>query len=329
MAESSFGVQAGDPPAPRPPLGQAFLDLALTGLNDGWRYVVGLLLLVMVSQVIGAALMIAVLGRSLGELGELLQGGELKHGPSLRLFTAVNLGTVGLLIAVCLVVRLVHDRGLLTLLTPWRRFSVKRLLEGCGWWFLLQGVSLGLAWVLDPSGGRFHPDLVKLWPFAALALVLTPLQIAGEELTFRGYFLQGLGWLTRRPLPLCLLSGLLFMLPHLANPEMNYGTLPMALTYGALGMFLALITLRDNRLELALGVHLANNLFAIVVAHPEVSALPTPSLFTVRDVDPWPSLAVFLVVALAFYLLAFRQGSGGGADPSRNAASSGEPGIDC
>ena len=58
-------------------------------------------------------------------------------------------------------------------------------------------------------------------PFVLAALLLTPLQCAAEELVFRGYVLQGLGRLLRNPLVLVVLSGLLFAIPHLLNPEVD------------------------------------------------------------------------------------------------------------
>jgi membrane protease YdiL (CAAX protease family) len=306
-------------------MGQAYLDLTFRGRPGGWRYGLGLLLIVIITQVLGGALALAVMGRSVGELVDVLRTGQAPHGLSSRLFLAMNLPSIAFLLAAWLVVVTVHRRGLLTLITPRSRLSLRRLLQGFGVWFALQALSLVVLYALDPSGVQLHLDLPRLLPFAALALVLTPLQTSGEELVFRGYLLQALGGLIRRPWLLAGINGVLFMLPHLVNPEMSYGAVPMALSYFTIGMFLAVITLRDNRLELALGAHAANNLFDGVFAHTAVSTLPTPSLFTVAQAFPWPSLAVMVACCAVFYAVVFRRPRLA-SSPSRNLARGGEHG---
>ena len=73
-----------------------------------------------------------------------------------------------------------------------------------------------------------------------------------------------------------------------------------------MGFFLTLITLRDNGIELALGMHAANNLFAALFANYTVTALPSPSLFTVQTLDPVYSLISLIVGTIVFYLIFFR-----------------------
>ena len=45
---------------------------------------------------------------------------------------------------------------------------------------------------------------------------------------------------------LALLNGILFFLPHAANPEMASGSILIGLGYFAMGFFLTLITLQDH-----------------------------------------------------------------------------------
>ena len=46
----------------------------------------------------------------------------------------------------------------------------------------------------------------------------------------------------------------------------------------------------DGGLELALGLHVANNLYSALVANYTVSALPSESIFTVNVIDPFYGL---------------------------------------
>ena len=121
----------------------------------------------------------------------------------------------------------------------------------------------------------FNAD--RFFLFAAVALVVTPIQTTTEELVFRGYLMQGLSLLARRPAVIAVLSALVFTLPHLMNPEVEHGALLLAASYFTIGLLLAVVTLRDGRLELAIGVHAANNLLLALVANYEGSVLkPNP-----------------------------------------------------
>ena len=79
----------------------------------------------------------------------------------------------------------------------------------------------------------------------------------------------------------------------------------LTIFYFAIGLFLAIITVKDNTLELALGIHAANNLFTVLVANPANSAIPSPSIFTYQLNAVYNSLS-FFVMAGIFYAVFFR-----------------------
>ena len=142
-------------------------------------------------------------------------------------------------------------------------------------------------------------------PFALLALALTPIQTTAEEVFFGGYLVQGASLITSNFLFLAVASGVLFMLPHLANPGLDSGSLLVALYHLGFGAFLAWISLKDGTLELAIGAHAANNLFGAIVLGFEGSALGTPSLFLTDRFVPAFSLIQFLATAALFYVVVF------------------------
>jgi len=158
--------------------------------------------------------------------------------------------------------------------------------------------------VLFPGSYRltFNPD--TFFVFAAVALCLTPLQAATEELLFRGYAMQGLGLLMTRPAVIAIVSSVIFMLPHLANPEVARHPLLVPPQYLVIGLLFAAVTLKDGRLELAIGMHTANNIFSGLIANYEDSVLTTDALFTTRF-DPVYSLAAVAAVSATAYLIFF------------------------
>ncbi|MEL6537131.1 MAG: CPBP family glutamic-type intramembrane protease, partial [Bacteroidota bacterium] len=93
-----------------------------------------------------------------------------------------------------------------------------------------------------------------------------------------------------------------FGLMHSSNPEMHEGFWQVMPAYLMMSALFGWITLRDQGLELALGLHLGNNLLVALVMSTSDGALNTPSLFktTVGDlmqVLP-PLLAVMSLLSL-------------------------------
>jgi len=185
----------------------------------------------------------------------------------------------------------------------WRRAG-----RGALVWAAVATVVVVVEHLLFPGRYYLSFDPERLLPFLAAVLVLTPIQCVTEELVFRGYAMQGLGLLTRRPLLIAVASSLIFTLPHLLNPEVHlHGTLIMAANYFVIGMLLATITLRDGRLELAIGLHSANNVLLALIANYEGSAPATAAIFTARELDPLYSLLALSAGTLVFHRWIFRR----------------------
>ncbi len=210
-----------------------------------------------------------------------------------------------MLLGLFLAVRFLHKRYLKTVVTPLETISWKRILQGFGVFFVLIAAATLLEVLFKPGEYQVTFDWKQFLIFLPIALVVTPLQVAAEELLFRGYIMQGLGLLSRYAAVPVLGSSLLFMLAHLTNPEMAEDAYLMPLLYFLMGLFLAFITVKSNSLELAIGVHAANNLFTVLVMNYANSALPAPSIFTASEVDPLASLISFVAVAAVFYAIVF------------------------
>lgn len=283
-----------------------YLDLAHQGKNEWWRYLLAVLLILFLWQVVGAIPSAIVM------FWVMLDGNpQTNIAPAgfigvevILSFVVFMLASVAFLIGIFLAVRLIHQRRFLTLITPKRHFSFGRFAQGFLVWLLLVGLTaLGEA-VLHPGRYAWTLDVVRFLPFVFLALIFVPIQTSAEELFFRGYLLQGLGQLRLRNIwVLSLISGLVFGLPHLLNPEAQSNPLLMLVYYVSMGAVMAFVTLRDGRLELALGLHAANNLFSALFANATVTVLPTPSLFTVMELDVVYSVLAALAGLLIFVML--------------------------
>ncbi|MBI3041348.1 MAG: CPBP family intramembrane metalloprotease [Betaproteobacteria bacterium] len=279
------------------PQTEQYLDLARQGRNEWWRYALGVLI-------------IAFFWLALGYVPYLLLlGSGLDADPMLD-FVAVNFSIFMMLAGLALAVRLIHRRPLASLLAPDARVDWGRIGRGAAAWGVIAAVIVVIEHLLFPDRYylSFNPE--RFFAFLVLVLALTPIQSATEELIFRGYAMQGFGLLTRRPALIAVLSSLVFTAPHLLNPEVErHGALIMAANYFAIGMLLATVTLRDGRLELAIGLHAVNNTFLALVANYESSALMTESVFTARELDPVYALVALITGALVFHWWIFRRAS--------------------
>lgn len=271
-----------------------YLDLARVGQNDWWRYALGVSTIAFFWLVPGHVPYVFLLG------------GGVETDPLLD-FIAINFSLLMMLAGLAVTVRLIHRRPLLSLVTFAARMDWRRAGRGALAWAVITAAIVLVEHLLFP--GRyylsFNPD--RFLPFLAAVLVLTPLQCATEELVFRGYAMQGLGLLTRRPAVIAAASSIAFTVPHLLNPEVaQHGVSVMAANYFVLGLLFATITLRDGRLELAIGLHAVNNVLLALVANYEGSALMTESIFTARELDPVFSLLALIAATLVFHWWIFR-----------------------
>lgn len=287
----------------------SYLELAANGKNNWWRYLLSLFLIVIFWQLLGAIPLFILMATVNTDTDPATSFDATTFRFSgvdpIISYTALNFSFLTLLLGLFLAIRLLHQRGFLSLINPNLRLNWSRLATGFGVYFGLMALMLAFSYMTAPENFKLTFDAKAFFLFLPLAIILTPLQAGSEELLFRGYIMQGLGYLTHNKITAAVGSAVLFMLPHLLNPEAKLDPIIMPLTYLTLGLFLAIITLKDNSLELAIGVHSANNLFTFLFSNYEGSALASPSVFTETDVDPSSSLIALLLLSVIFYLIVF------------------------
>ncbi|HEX6387450.1 MAG TPA: type II CAAX endopeptidase family protein [Anaerolineae bacterium] len=284
-----------------------YLDAAQEGKNQWWRYLIALLLILFFWLIFGnipIAAAVAVVMADDDPTTDVGAFGLVGIDP-LWNFTLLMFSFIAFLLGIVIAVRFIHQRPVRSLVTPAPRIDWGRIGQGFGVWAALAALIALIETLLFPARYQLTFNAVRFLPFVLFGILLIPLQTTAEELFFRGYVLQGFGQLTRNRLILVFLSGFLFMLPHLANPEVSAGPVLLALFYFSFGAFLALLTLKDNGLELALGAHAGNNLFTGILVNYEGSALPTPAIFTVSELDATFNLVASLVAMAVFYWLVF------------------------
>ena len=164
---------------------------------------------------------------------------------------------LAILLSISVVIRVLHRRPFRSLITAHNHISKKFLIQGFGLYFLFRAAAM----LVDYAYLYPNMYLGTMLPMSLDAALMMPVGIiinaVAEELLFRGYILQGLGLLTRNRMLLAIVNGLLFMIAHMTAEGQGYKVL---LVLFEAGFFFTIITLKSNGLELAIGMHVANNL---------------------------------------------------------------------
>ena len=273
-----------------------------TGNSKWWSWWVGLVVILVFYVILGSIPL--VIGTMMG-LVTIDESGSILGGSANPVqFALVMISPIMLFVGVWVAQRLVHRRTL-TELTSTSTFRWPLVWQSMVIWLGLGIVFTVVESLIYPGRFTWTFDAGAWIMIAPLVLLLIPIQASGEELFFRGYLMQAVARLWAQPVFLVLLSGVAFMAPHLANPEMGSalgGEIPMALNYFLVGVGTAVLSLRDNGTERAIGMHVVNNLYAGIVVGYEGSVLGTPTIIQTNVIDAWLGVVTVIIGCVVLIL---------------------------
>lgn len=288
-----------------------FFEAVYLGKNDLWRY-----LLVFLAVILGVAigqipLALMMIYKRVPDFGKFNEDDTAIDFSALGLDTNMGLflmllGFVGGLIMLIVMVKWVHQRSWLTLINFRGKIRLERLAFGFSFWLFLLFLFEVFSYSFSPGDYVFSFSGIHFFGLLLIAIFILPLQTSAEELFFRGWLMQGIGMVGKSKIFALLLTSVFFCAVHSSNPEIAaYGFLPMMLMYLQAGLFLGLITILDDSLEMALGAHFATNFFVSVFFGYENAALQTHSFFMKEgDMDVIMSNIGFFIAAALFILVA-------------------------
>lgn len=246
--------------------GLAYHQLQRSGPRGWWRPVLGILALLATLFAGGfivlvvALLQVAVTGGTFDDVSELASLKDL--GPAM--FAALLL-SLGALVPVAFLV----SWGLHGVRPGWLTSVAGRVrwryLFGCLGLAMIALVATILVGSFLPTGTREeitaqpHAFDARLAYLLLVALLLTPLQAAGEEYFFRGYLTQAFGGFLPTALAV-LVPALLFAVAHGAQ------SLPVFIDRLAFGLVAGVLVVATGGIEAALAMHVLNNWFAFGLA---------------------------------------------------------------
>jgi membrane protease YdiL (CAAX protease family) len=202
------------------------------------------------------------------------------------------------------VVRYLHSQTIRSVTTTRPKIDWNRVFFSFSLWAVFTIVSTLLFYFTNPDGFVLN---FKPIPFALLLIIgtlLIPIQTSTEEYIFRGYLMQGFGNLVKHKWFPLLMTSIIFGAVHFGNPEVSKLGDIMFVYYIGTGLFLGILTLMDEGMELALGFHAANNLVGALLVTSDWSAFQTHSIF--KDVsEPEAGFDVILPVMIIYPILLF------------------------
>lgn len=281
-----------------------FFKAGLEGKNDLFSYVITIIIVIL--GVILANIPFAWVVLAAGTPQSVQQGKinfeQLGISESWGLTLLLLTFAVGLLFLLWMI-RAIHKKNIYSVFSPSRKINWPKVLFSAGVWFGLAIVAELAAYLMKPELYSFSFDAAKFLPLLVVALLLLPLQTSFEEVMFRGYLMQGLGLATKNAWMPLLATSFLFGLLHYQNPEVQkYGDWLLSY-YMLMGLAMGIFTVMDESLDIALGLHAANNIFgALIVTFPE-AALPTSALFTISEYDIYMMIVFWFVMILIFWLV--------------------------
>ncbi|MFH7017206.1 lysostaphin resistance A-like protein [Flavobacterium sp. FlaQc-47] len=283
-----------------------FLEQGIKPHNKFWLYLLGSVLIILASFIGQIPFSVAVLYKTLNnKKGFSFDNASVMKifEPNLTLFL-VMVSFAFALAGVYYVVKYLHHQTFLSVTTSRSKVDWKRIGFSFLLWSFFSILSFVALYFKSPENFIWNFKLIPFLILVVVGSILIPIQTSTEEYVFRGYLMQGFANLAQnRWFPL-MMTSLIFGSMHVFNPEVAKMGYVIMFYYIGTGLFLGVITLMDEGIELALGFHAANNLVGALLVTSDWSVFQTHSLF--KDMsEPSAGLDVILPVVVIYPILLF------------------------
>lgn len=291
---------------------QNYLALGLKGKNQWWRYLISVVLIFVFTIIIGYIPTELYIdsgdfsGFSSAEIEAIIDDDN---------FMAVGLNqTIGLLtmlsgfifgiIVLFLCYRYLHKKEVLHLVNAAKKVRWRHILFGFSVWAILFVIHTGADMLVHTDDYQLTFDWNRFYPLLIVCVLFLPFQVAFEEFFLRGYVMQGLFNILPIPAFSIILSSVIFAALHLGNPEIEaFGWYVMLPYYIGSALMFGILTVWDEGIEIALGVHAANNILLALTVSYEDAVLQVDSIWTKSEniINGWDILIYFTMFFIMLY----------------------------
>ena len=285
----------------------------VSGKNEWWMYLLGLLSAVFGYSLYGNLISIPLMNLALNNgysKNEILKNLNLIFDPAViginhSVMLALMMGMfVFTLLFFWMALKFIHKKTLPSIITGFTNIRWNRYFFSFFVWTVLNILYTIFSYFLSPQDMTLQFDFNKLIVLLIVLIIFIPIQTGVEELIFRGYLMQGLGLAFKNGITPLIITSVLFGLMHASNPEAKaHGLLIMMPYYIFFGAFLGILTLLDEGTELALGIHCANNLISSLLITSKNSVLHTDAIFNVIEKPLFEFGSWLIMASICFFIL--------------------------
>jgi len=287
------------------------LESSFSGKNAFWRYFLMLAAVFAVSNTLGSIPLIIALGMKAAENPEIAAELSANPGDLSPLGLDPFIGLIIMLIpfiaglgTFILLIKPLNNRSLMNVINGtdsfrWRKYFISAVV-----WIIMSAIYLLGYLKSEPSNFSLNNTSITLLFLVILSVIFIPFQAAFEEILFRGYLMQGFAILLRNRWVPLIITSVLFAMMHGLNPEVKeFGFWTMMPYYALFGLIFGIMTLLGDGIEAAIGAHTANNIFLCIMVTNKYSALQTPALYEMHEINPSVELISMLVTGVLVILI--------------------------
>ena len=260
-----------------------FLQTGYRGKNESWMYVIMFFIIFLGSMIGQIPITIKAFFASGKDLQRFAESGQnsfadLGIDSNLYLFLLLLSFVIPLLLFIPFV-RKINKKKIRWIVTSRQKIDWSRFFFGIFIWGSITFLFLGSDILLSPEKYVWNFKPIPFLTLCFIAIVFIPLQTSLEELLFRGYYMQGLAlWLKNKWAPLLIMS-IVFGLLHGMNPEIEKLGYIAFVFYIGTGLFFGVVSLMDEGIELAMGMHAVNNILAALFITTDWTVFQTEALY--------------------------------------------------
>jgi len=307
-------MQETDPQKRKLPFNNLFLNSgAVHGHNYWWMFVMGVAAALLGYIIFQIIIQVPLLSMAINKgitIEEITNDPEMifdpdKIGINKNALLAMLFGMfVFAFFGLYLVVTKIHKKPFTSIVTSYEKVRFGRIFFAFTVWGILIVTSTLIGYYTDKDAVTLQFDPLNFFMLLLVSVILMPIQTSTEEFIFRGYLVQGLSMIFKNGIIPVLITSLIFGLVHMYNPEAKaFGWHIMLPYYSLFGLFLGILTLLDEGLELALGIHCANNLISSLLVTSPNSVIKTDAIFLVKTEDPAGELIWWVILASITFII--------------------------
>ena len=177
-----------------------------------------------------------------------------------------------------LIIKKLHNTSLVKIATIRKKIDFNRIIFSFVLWGTLIIFMVLFDYFIYPDDYKWNFKLKEFLIMLPIAFLFIPIQTSLEEFIFRGYLMEGFASLLKNSWMPLIFTSLIFGLLHIYNPEVDKLGHGILIYYIGTGLFLGVLSIMDQGIELSIGFHAANNLVTALLVTSTWTVFQTESI---------------------------------------------------